>query len=88
MAGGKTSSFFVCSIYRPPSRSNQIEDVSKMSSFLTDNIRKLPKNSEVFITGDINCDLSKSSTLSAIVKEFLQRHSLRSCINKPTRVTP
>jgi len=52
-----------------------------MSFILTDNIRKFPKNSEVFILGDIN-------SLSAIVKEFLQRHSLKSCINKPTRVTP
>ena len=71
----KNSPFYLCSIYRPPSRSNEIEMVNSMCTYLTECLTKLPRKiPEVFILGDINCDMNRTYTLSSIIKDFLQAH--------------
>ena len=53
----KSKSIYVCAVYRPPVRGQNLDVVERYKSFLMSCIDKLPKESEVFILGDFNCNM-------------------------------
>ena len=80
----KVKPIFICSIYRPPSN-RDIENVEKCTEYLSSCIDKLPKNSEVFIMGDFNVDISKTNSLSSL--ELCRLKVLSQYVTEPTRAT-
>ena len=76
-------SFVILSIYRPPSA--PIEVFSKFEKLidLVDN-----KNKEVYILGDLNCNMLEPTLLSTRkLNEILELYQMQQLINNPTRVT-
>ena len=45
------------------------------------------KNAEVFIIGDLNCNMIKTNMLSSIIKDFMGSFGLQQIVEKPTRTT-
>ena len=77
---------FICSLHRPPSN-RDIEKVEKCTEYLSSCMDNLPKNSEVFIMGDFNVDISKKNSLSSLVNELCRLCRLSQYVTEPTRVT-
>ncbi|MEM6812708.1 MAG: endonuclease/exonuclease/phosphatase family protein, partial [Pseudomonadota bacterium] len=82
----KAKPIFVCSIYRPPS-SRDIEHVERCCSYLSDCVDNLPNNSEIFIMGDFNVDMSKKNTLTSLINDLCKSKVLTQHVTSPTRVT-
>ena len=82
-------SIFVNTTYRPPRHGKDIEQITNLCSYFEKCFQSLPgKNSEIFILGDLNCNLLKRNTLCTILKEFMASSHLSQLIRTPTRVTP
>ena len=78
---------YVCSLYRPPIKGNNVELVQKYKDFLVSCFAKIRKNSEVFILGDFNCDMLKKNLLSSTISDLCKDKSLTQHVKSPTRVT-
>ena len=74
-------------MYRPPARGNDINLVQKYKDNLISSIDNLPRNSEVFILGDFNCDMLKRNTLTSLVNELCRSKGLKQHVKSPTRIT-
>ena len=83
----KAKSLYVCSLYRPPIKGNNVELVEKYKTFLNSSFSKIPKNSEVFILGDFNCDMLRKNHLSSAINDLCKDKSLVQHVELPTRVT-
>ena len=76
-------SFIVSTIYRPPSAT--VESFSQIESLLknVDN-----ENKEIYLLGDLNCNLLDQSNSSAKhLHSIMQLYQLTQVIDKPTRIT-
>ena len=82
----KSKPIYVCSLYRPPS-SKAIEHTEDYTKYLSSCIDNLQKNSEVFILGDFNVDVSKRNNLSSLIGEICKSKVLTQHVSSPTRVT-
>ena len=85
--GKKLKPIYVCSVYRPPARGNDINLVQKYKDNLISSIDNLPRNPEVFILGDFNCDMLKRNTLTSLVNELCRSKGLTQHVKSPTRIT-
>ena len=83
----KAKSLYICSLYRPPIKGNNVELVEKYKTFLISCFSKIPKNSEVFILGDFNCDMLRKNHLSSAINDLCKDKSLVQYVDSPTRVT-
>ena len=75
-------SFFICSVYRPPSASN--EWLEKFSLQIE---KAMSVCNEVYIMGDINIDMKNGILMNTTWKEIVETNDLAQVINKYTRVT-
>ena len=82
----KSKPIYICSLYRPPC-SKAIEDTVKYTQYLSSCFDNLRKNSEIFILGDFNVDMSKKNNLSSLVSELCKSRVLTQHVSSPTRVT-
>ena len=80
-------SVYVCSVYRPPVKGQNLEVVERYKSFLLSCIDKLPKNSEVFILGDFNCNMLQKNRLSGAINDLCKARNLAQFVDEPTRIT-
>lgn len=83
----KSSPIFLCSIYRPPAKGKDLVMVERLSRYIKDCLKNLPKNPEVFILGDLNCNFNKPNNLTRILKDCLVSCNLKQFIDKDTRTT-
>ena len=83
----QSKSIYVCAAYRPPVRKQNLEVVERYKSFLMSCIDKLPKDPEVFILGDFNCNMLVENRLSSIVNELCKARGLYQFVDMPTRTT-
>jgi len=65
-----TRPIYICSVYRPPSHGSDIQQTKHLCTVLESQVRSFARNSEVYILGDLNCDLLKKNNLSSQIKEF------------------
>lgn len=80
----KLKSIIVCVAYRPPDI--QLDCfVNDLAPSLTD---AFSLGKEVFIAGDLNCDMFSNGPQSTCLKEFCASFNLTQLISQPTRVTP
>ena len=82
----KSKPIYICSLYRPPC-SKAIEDTTKYTQYLSSCFDNLQKDSEVFILGDFNVDISKKNNLSSLITEFCKSKDLTQYVSSPTRIT-
>ena len=76
----KTKPILVCSMYRPPSQSNFIDEVDNV-------FKQLDTNQETYILGDINiCVKNKRSSVNRTYLNLLQASGFSQIINEVTRV--
>ena len=83
----KSKSVYVCAVYRPPVKGQNLDVVERYKSFLMSCIDKLPKNSEVFILGDFNCNMLQKNRLTGTINELCKARSLSQFVEEPTRIT-
>ena len=74
-------------MYRPPARGCDIESVEKYKNYLISCFDKLPKNPEVCIIGDINCDMLKKNNLSSRINDLCRAKNITQQVKSPTRTT-
>ena len=78
--------FLVTTVYRPPSASSEFFDHFEKLIKAIDN-----ENKEMFILGDVNCDMLKADSDSNIptkkIKSLYELYQLTQLINEATRVT-
>ena len=78
--------FLVTTVYRPPSASSEFFDHFEKLIKAIDN-----ENKEMFILGDLNCDMLKADSDSNIptkkIKSLYELYQLTQLINEATRVT-
>ena len=78
--------FLVTTVYRPPSASSEFFDHFEKLIKAIDN-----ENKEMFIPGDLNCDMLKADSDSNIptkkIKSLYESYQLTQLINEATRVT-
>ena len=55
--------------------------------YLSDCIDNFPQNSEMFIIGDFNVDMSKKNTLTSIINDLCKSKVLTQHVTSPTQVT-
>ena len=65
----KLQPLYICSLYRPAARGCDIESVEKYKNYLISCFDKLPKNPQVYIIGDLNCDMLKKDNLSSRIND-------------------
>jgi exonuclease III len=78
---------FICSVYRPPSHGSDLAVLDQVCSAMEKSIKGFPAHSEIFIFGDLNCNLLLKNNLSSRIKEFSRSSSMTQHINCLTRVT-
>ena len=83
----RSKSLYVCAVYRPPVRGQNLDVVERYKSFLMSCIDKLPKESEVFILGDFNCNMLQQNRLSGTINELCKARNLYQFVDLPTRTT-
>ncbi|XP_057316787.1 uncharacterized protein LOC130657807 [Hydractinia symbiolongicarpus] len=83
----KSFPIFLCSIYRPPAKGKDLVMVERLSRYIKDCLKNLPKNPEVFILGDLNCNFNKPNNLTRILKDCLVSCNLKQFIDKDTHTT-
>ena len=83
----KSKSVYVCAVYRPPVKGQNLDVVERYKSFLMSCVDKLPKNSEIFILGDFNCNMLQQNRLSGIIKDLCKARGLSQLVEVPTRIT-
>ena len=83
----KSKSLYVCAVYRPPVKGQNLDVVERYKSFLMSCIDKLPKESEVFILGDFNCNMLQQNRLSGTINELCKARGLHQFVDMPTRTT-
>ena len=83
----KSKSIYVCAVYRPPVKGQNLDVVERYKSFLMSGIDKLPKDSEVFILGDFNCNMLQKNRLSGQINELCKARGLNQLVDEPTRIT-
>ena len=71
----KLQPLYICSLYRPAARGCDIESVEKYKNYLISCFDKLPKNPEVYIIGDLNCDMLQKNNLLALMISVEQKIS-------------
>ena len=82
----KTKPIYVCSLYRPPS-TKAMEHTESYTQYISTCFDNLQKNSEVFILGDWNVDVSRKSNLSSLITEMCRSRVLTQHVSSPTRIT-
>ena len=82
----KSKPIYICSLYRPPC-SKAIEDTTRYTRYLFSCFDNLQKDSEVFILGDFNVDISKRNNLSSLITEFCKSRDLKQHVSSPTRIS-
>ena len=83
----KSKSIYVCAVYRPPVKGQNLDVVERYKSFLMSGIDKLPKDSEVFILGDFNCNMLQNNRLTGQVNDLCKARGLNQLVDEPTRIT-
>ena len=84
----KTKPIFLSVVYRPPSKGSDLESTDQLCAYLKECDSKLPQIKEVFICGDLNCNMMSRYALSSKIKDLCSSLSLKQLIEEPTRVTP
>ena len=80
----KMKSVLLCTTYRPPDC-----PVTCLVDYFTDNYTKaLTLGKEVFVVGDLNCNLLKSCPEGDALKDVCSSLNLTQLVKSPTRVTP
>jgi hypothetical protein len=81
---GNHKSFIVCSVYRPPDTTlNCFED-----DFSDSVISALALNKDIYILGDLNCNLLNTCDQGAqMLSNFCTAFNFTQVINEPTRIT-
>ena len=83
----KSKSVYVCAVYRPPVRGQNLDVVERYKSFLMSCVDKLPKDSEIFMLGDFNCNMLQTNRLSGIINDLCKARGLFQFVDVPTRIT-
>ena len=83
----KSKSVYVCAVYRPPVKGQNLNVVERYKSFLMSCVDKLPKDSEVFILGGFNCNMLQQNRLSTTINELCKARGLTQLVELPTRIT-
>lgn len=76
----KTKPITVGCVYRPPDQSNFLDTFQ-------DSLATVDLVNELYILGDFNIDISRSSSLSGKYNNVLKLFGLSQLINEPTRIT-
>ena len=80
---GNCNSFLICTAYRPPSTTTDY-----FHTDFSDVISAMSLNKPIFILGDLNCNLLKSSDpASQALINVCSSHNLTQLTNLPTRIT-
>ena len=80
---GNCNSFLICTAYRPPSTTTDY-----FHTDFSDVISAMSLNRPIFILGDLNCNLLKSSDpASQVLINVCSSHNLTQLTNLPTRIT-
>ncbi len=74
-------------VYRPQSKGSDLESTENLCAYLKQCDKKLPKEKEMFICGDFNCDMLTRYALSSKIKDLCFSLSLKQLIEEPTRIT-
>ncbi|XP_057295887.1 uncharacterized protein LOC130624320 [Hydractinia symbiolongicarpus] len=82
----KTKPIYVCGVYRPPGGSD-LQSTENLCTHFKQCFNKFPKEKEVFILGDFNCNMLSKYALSSKIKELCSTLFLKQHITEPTRVT-
>ena len=53
----KTKPIFLSVVYRPPSNGSDLDSTEYLSAYLKQCEKQLPRSNEVFICGDLNCNM-------------------------------
>ena len=77
-------SFLVCAAYRPPDCSVEYFE----GEFTNTYTKALTLGIEIFVLGDLNCDLMKSCREGNTLKDLCETLNLTQLVTTPTRVTP
>ena len=75
-------------VYRPPSNGSDLDSTDNLCAYLKQCEKQLPRSNEVFICGDLNCNMLNKYALSSKIKDLCSSLSLKQLIEEPTRITP
>ena len=64
-----------------------LEDALSLTLHLSSCIDNLPKNSELFILGDLNVDMLKRNNLTSCVKDLCTSKNVKQYVTSSTRIT-
>ena len=84
----KTKPIFFAVVYRPPSKSSDLDNTDQLCTYLEQCVQKLPQQNEVFICGDFNCNMLTKNALASKINTVCSSLSFKQLIEEPTRVTP
>ena len=89
MCLSKTKPIFLSVVYRPPSNGSDLDSTENICAYLKQCEKQLPRSNEVFICGDLNCNMLNKYALSSKIKDLCSSLSLKQLIEEePTRITP
>ena len=84
----KTKPIFLSVVYRPPSNGSDLDSTENLCAYYLKQCKKqLPQSNEVFICGDLNCNMLNKYALSSKIKDLCSSLSLKQLIEEPTRIT-
>lgn len=83
----KSSPIIIACIYRPPAHGQDREIVENICHHIKQYSKTFPKNSEIFILGDLNVNMKKNTVLSSKIKELCHSLNMEQLINEDTRIT-
>jgi hypothetical protein len=77
-----TSPIYVCGVHRSPNSNQAFWDV-----FENQVQHMSTSGKELFLLGDLNCDLLKNSQETKVLRDLFNLFNLKQVITKPTRVS-
>ena len=78
----KTKPIFLSVVYRPPSNGSDLDSTENLCAYLKQCEKQLPRSNEVFICGDLNCNMLNKYALSSKIKDLCSSLSLKQLIEE------
>ena len=83
----RSTPIVVGSIYRPPRSGSDLRDMEVLHAYLDQVKIKLRRTKEIYIFGDLNCNMLRKNGLSSIINDICNTLGAVQLINEPTRET-